>query len=128
MRGKKLDRLISVEILNEIEKGNSLKNQAIKQQAEQFKIQTEIEKEKLIVKDRADISLKEYNEMKEKIKELQESNDNFKKLFNKLNLWQYIDHIDFNSIRVQKWEEPMYCKSRMGISFDLEEKFKGEKK
>lgn len=122
MRGKKLDRLISIETLNEIEKANSLKNQALKQQAEQFKIQTEIEKEKLIVKDRADISLKEYNEMKEKIKELQESNDNFKKLFNKLNLWEYINYIDFNSIRVQKWVEPMYCKSKMEISFDLKEK------
>jgi hypothetical protein len=119
MRGKKLDRLIRVETLNEIEKANSLKNQAIKEQAERFKIQTEIEKEKLIIKDRANISLKEYNEMKEKIKELQEHYENYSKLFNKLNLWEYIEHIDFDSIRVEKWEEPISCKSKIGISFEL---------
>lgn len=119
MRGKKLDRLIRVETLNEIEMGNSLKNQVLKQQAEQFKIQTEIEKEKLIVKDRVDISLKEYNEMKEKIKELQGHYENYSKLFNKLNLWVYIEYIDFDSIRVEKWEEPISCKSKIRISFEL---------
>lgn len=119
MRGKKLDRLIKIETLNQLQRQNSVAEESLRKQEEQFKIQTQIEKEKLAVKDRTDISLKEYTEMKIKIKELQESNDSFKKLFNKLNLWQYIERIDFDSIRVEEWEEPMSCEHKIGISFTI---------
>ena len=119
MRSKKLDRLIRIETLNELQRQNSIAEESLRKQEEQFKIYAQIEKEKLAVKDRTNISLKEYTEMKTKIKELQESNDSFKKLFNKLNLWQYIERIDFDSIRVEEWEEPMNCEHKIGISFTI---------
>lgn len=67
-------------LINKISREMSNTNNAIKQQTESNE---KIEKAKLDVKDRVDISLKEYNELKLENKTLKEELNNYKNILNK---------------------------------------------
>lgn len=119
MRNKKLDRMIKIETLNELQKQNAIANQTLQQKEKQFETKIKIEKEKLAVKDRANISLNEYNEMKKELKELREKVALWEKLGVQIKIGRYLDILDFNTIKVQSWHDPINCVNKIGISFNL---------
>lgn len=96
---KKQQALFLLSRLNrEIEENNNLREREICQQKE-------IAENELAVRDRVDISLKEYNEMKSKIKMLEIENASFNDLFNKMCVGDYLRYIDFNTIKVRQSED-----------------------
>ena len=104
--------------LNEIYRQNELKETELRQNQEQFKETMELEKQKLAVKDRVDISVKEYEQLKEQVKELNKSNNLMKDLLKKIKIGEYLEIIDFSSIKVKEIVEPMTMKKQIHICFD----------
>lgn len=113
-----LKQKINVLTLNELNRQNNLKEVELRQSKKQADEQMEIEKQKLAVKDRVDISVKEYEEMKEQIKELSASNTKLKSLLRKLEIEKYLEVIDINSIEVKGIVEPLTMKKQVYIKFD----------
>ena len=116
MKTKKLTLIALRQLNNELETSNNLKRRELAWKQEYA------EKE-LEVKDRVDISLKEYNEMKSKIKMLEIENASLNDLFNKIHLGDYLRYIDFDNIKVRQGSDvdpiDKYILIRVGLKDEL---------
>lgn len=116
MKIKKQTLLALRQLNDELETSNNLKKCELSWKKEHA------EKE-LEVKDRVDISLKEYNEMKSKIKMLEIENASLNDLFNKIHLADYLRYIDFDKINVRQADDAdpirKYIVIRVGLKNEL---------
>ena len=96
----------------DLDRSNNLKSQKLDQNKE-------IEEKKLAVKDRVDLSLKEYKEMLEKIVVLESSNSFYEDIFRKLHIQDYIGIMDYASIGAEVRKDELTRKQRVHICFEI---------
>lgn len=97
----------------DLDRSNNLKSRELKQSKE-------IAEKELAVKDRVNLSLKEYKEMQDKIAALESNNDFLEGVFKELKLKDYLSNIDFETIEIRTYKDDLRCKHKMVIAFDLE--------
>lgn len=97
----------------DLNRSNNLKSRELKENKE-------IAEKELDVKDRVDLSLKEYKELQDKIAVLESNNDFLQGVFKDLKLKDYLSNIDFNTINIRTYRDDLRCKHKIVISFDLE--------
>lgn len=116
MKKKEISLFLLNRLSREIEENTNLRRCEVSQQKE-------IAEKELAVKDRVDISLKEYNEMQSKIKRLEVENASFNDLFNRMCVGEYLRYIDFNTIKVKQIQDvdPLskYILIKFGLKDDL---------
>lgn len=116
MKIKKQTLLALRQLNDELETSNNLKRCELSWKKEHAEKEFE-------VKDRVDISLKEYNEIKSKIKMLEIENASLNDLFNKIHLGDYLRYIDFDNIKVRQGSDvdpiDKYILIRVGLKDEL---------
>ena len=95
-----------------LERSNNIKNRELNQNKE-------IVEKELAVKDRVDLSLKEYKEMLQKIATLESSNSFYTDMFRKLHIQDYIGIMDYSSIGVEVRKDELTRKQRVHICFEI---------
>ena len=96
-------------------------NDNIKKQRLELTEQNRINKERLEfekkTKDRVDISLNEYEEMKHKIENLTAQNERYSYLLDKIGV-NFIDSIEPSTIQVSTMQDPIRLSTRVHIQFE----------
>lgn len=69
-------------------------------------------------KDRVDISLKQYEEMKRKIETLEEQNEKYKNIFERMGVEEWANDIEPNTIQVSTMKDPVRLSTRVHIQFE----------
>lgn len=120
------------QIVNDIENDLSTVNRNIIKQTEEIEKQNALQKEKLEwekeTKDRVDISLKEYQEMKNKIEYLEKVNNKNNEIYKRLHLSEYVDSVITASVVVSTMKDPSRLTTRVNIQFDCANLFEHENK
>ena len=116
---KEFERILKLQTLSKIENQNQLNRQSIKQQKEQFEAYQMLELEKLKVKDRVDLSLKEYNEMRELLKDYKERNNLLRNIIEKFKLYDFVDDIDPNTVQSLIVEDPIHYRKKITLTFEI---------
>lgn len=84
--------------------------------------QTEIEQKKLKheieTKDRVDISLKRYEEMKRMIEILETQNEKYKTIFERMGIEEWANDIEPSTIEVATMKDPIRLSTRVHIQFE----------
>lgn len=84
--------------------------------------QVEVEQDKLKyekeTKDRVDISLKEYEQLKRDLRDVRGKLERYETVFETLKLNQYIDYIDPNSMTISTLKDPERKSTRVFIQFE----------
>lgn len=84
--------------------------------------QTEIEQKKLKheieTKDRVDISLKEYEQLKRNLEQYKANAEHYKDIFDIMNIAEYLDSIEPNTIRITTMKDPVRLSTRVNIQFE----------
>ena len=97
-------------------------NNSIKKQNLELEEQNKINKDRLRwekeTKDRVDISLKEYQEMKERIANLEAKEFKSNVIFEKIGILEHFDKIDTSSIVVATMRDHARLSTRVTIQFD----------
>lgn len=83
-------------------------------------------------KDRVDISLKEYEQLKRDLRDLRGKIERYETVFETLKLNEYMDYIDPNSMTISTLKDPARISTRVFIQFEcktmLEFPFERERK
>ena len=110
------------QIVSDIENDLSTVNRNIIKQTEEIEKQNALQKEKLEwekeTKDRVDISLKEYEEMKRKIAVLEEQNEKYKTAFDRIGATEWVDSIEPSTVEVATMKDPVRLSTRVHIQFE----------
>jgi hypothetical protein len=69
-------------------------------------------------KDRVDISLKHYEEMKRMIEILEEQNERYKAIFERMCMDKWVDDIEPSTIEVATMKDPVRLSTRVHIQFE----------
>lgn len=84
--------------------------------------QTEIEQKKLKheieTKDRVNISLKQYEEMKSQIETLKEQNEKYINIFERMGVEEWANDIEPSTIEVATMKDPIRLSTRVHIQFE----------
>lgn len=111
--------------LRDISNSNEEVASAIRENNRLLIEQTEIEQKKLKheieTKDRVDISLKEYKEMKSKIELLEIKNKKYETIMEKIRLKEYEENIELETIKVHTTYDPAQMRNIVRIMFACDE-------
>lgn len=111
--------------LRDISNSNEEMASAIRENNRLLIEQTEIEQKKLKheieTKDRVDISLKEYKEMKSKIELLEIKNKKYETIIDKIGLKEYEENIELDTIKVHTAYDPARMRKTVRIMFECDE-------
>lgn len=95
---------------------------AIIKQNKIAKEQLEFEKNKFEFetknKDRVDISLKRYEEMKSQIETLKEQNEKYRNIFERMGVEEWANDIEPSTIQVATMKDPIRLSTRVHIQFE----------
>lgn len=95
---------------------------AIVRQNKVEKEKLEFEKKKFEIeqrtKDRVDISLKEYEDMKSKIEILEEQNEEYRAIFERMGIDKWVNDIEPSTIEIATMKDPIRLSTRVHIQFE----------
>lgn len=95
----------------EIRENNRLLVDQVKVEQDKLKYEKE-------TKDRVDISLKEYEQLKRDLKDVRGKLERYEAVFETLKLNQYIDYIDPHSMTISTLKDPERISTRVFIQFE----------
>lgn len=95
----------------EIRENNRLLVDQVKVEQDKLKYEKE-------TKDRVDISLKEYEQLKKDLKDVRGKLERYEAVFETLKLNQYIDYIDPHSMTISTLKDPERISTRVFIQFE----------
>lgn len=95
----------------EIRENNRLLVDQVKVEQDKLKYEKE-------TKDRVDISLKEYEQLKRDLRDVRGKLERYKAVFETLKINQYIDYIDPNSMTISTLKDPQRISTRFFIQFE----------
>lgn len=97
-------------------------NEAITSQKDLMHERNKIEKARLDweqeTRDRVDISLKEYEQLKRDLGDLRDKLERYETVFKTLRINEYIDYIDPNSMTISTLKDPARMSTRVLVQFD----------
>lgn len=108
--------------LRDISNSNEETASAIRENNRLLIEQTEIEQKKLKyeieTKDRVDISLKRYEEMKRMIEILETQNEKYRNIFERMGVEEWANDIEPSTIQVATIKDPIRLSTRVHIQFE----------
>ena len=69
-------------------------------------------------KDRVDISLKEYEQLKRNLEQYKATAEHYKDIFDIMKIAEYIDNIEPSTIRIATMKDPVRLSTRVDVQFE----------
>ena len=95
----------------EIRENNRLLVDQVKVEQDKLKYEKE-------TKDRVDISLKEYEQLKRDLEQYKATSEHYKEIFDIMKIAEYVDRIEPYTIRVTTMKDPVRLSTRVDIHFE----------
>lgn len=99
------------ELAYEMRENNRLTLEQIKVEQDKLKYEKE-------TKDRVNISLKEYEQLKRNLEQFKETTEHYEEIFDTLKLNEYINYIDPHSMTISTLKDPARISTRVLIQFE----------
>lgn len=97
-------------------------NEAITSQKDLMHERKKLERERLEweqkTKDRVDISLKEYEQLKRDLEQYKATAEHYKDIFDIMKMAEYLDSIEPSTIRITTMKDPVRLSTRVDIQFE----------
>lgn len=97
-------------------------NEAITSQKDLMHERNKIEKERLQwemeTKDRVDIPLKKYEQLKRNLEQYKATAEHYKDIFDIMKIAEYIDSIEPSTIRITTMKDPVRLSTRVDVQFE----------
>lgn len=95
----------------EIRENNRLLVDQVKVEQDKLKYEKE-------TKDRVDISLKEYEQLKRDLEKYKATAEHYEEIFDRMKMAEYVDRIEPSTLQVSTMEDPIRLSTRVHIQFE----------